>query len=143
MGADRDVGKKLSVVDSFHKKHYTCLHGRKIIILDDIPEIALIFKRALELSGLEVVLVAHTGEEMLDQLLKPEVKEIDFALIDYNLKGGLINGLQAAVLLQKKKPNIRIVIISAEDFVEMEARSLGFHFLKKPVGLNELLGTLD
>ena len=130
-------------MDSFHKKHNISLHGKKIIILDDIREIALVFKKALELSGLEVILVAHTGEEMLAKLHQTEDQKIDFALMDYNLKGGHLNGLETAKLLQMKYPDVRVIMLSADESVEMSARSSGFYFLKKPIGLAELLDTLD
>jgi CheY-like chemotaxis protein len=133
----------MSSVDSFYKRRAIGLHGKRIVILDDIPEIAALFKRALELSGLEVVVVAHSGEEMLEKLRKVEVGKIDFALIDYNLKGSQMNGMQIALQVRRKNPNIIAIVVSADDSVEAEARANGFCFLKKPVGLTELLDILE
>jgi len=132
----------MSTVNSSLKRHAKCLHGRKIIILDDIPELAELFRKALELSGLEVVMVAHTGEELLEKLSRIMIK-IDFALMDYTIDGGHLNGLETAVLVHKKEPEIRIVMASANDSIEQESIACGFSFLKKPIGIGELLDALS
>ena len=133
----------MSVADAFYRKRSSNLHGRKIIILDDIPAIADLFRRALELSGLEVTFVANSGEDLLDRLLKSDAKKVDFALVDYNLKEGRMNGLQVALAILKKNPGIKVIMVSADDSIANGAASFGFHFLKKPVALSELLEALE
>lgn len=131
----------MSVANSSFRKQSTILYGRKIIVLDDIPELAALFKRALELSGLQVVLTANTGEELLEKLVKIE-GGIDYALLDFELKEGLMNGLDTARKLKERDAEIRIILASANEIIQKEVTSKGYIFLKKPISLDELLDSL-
>jgi len=76
------------------------LHGRRILIVEDEPLIALELATILEAAGAEVVGPAGTSEEALRFI---EENALDGVLLDGNLKGKPVDDI-AAVLADRKVP---------------------------------------
>jgi DNA-binding NtrC family response regulator len=107
----------------------------KILVVDDEKNILLTVKHALAEQGY-LVQTAATGEEALKQLAECN---FDLLLLDLRLPG--IDGLEVLRQAALKRPDIRVVIISAYGTVAnvVEAMKLGaVDFLEKPFTPEEL-----
>jgi len=76
------------------------LAGRRILVVEDEPLVALELTTILEEAGAAVLGPAATPEEVLDCL---EQAEVDGALLDGNLRGRAVDDV-AAMLAQRKVP---------------------------------------
>ena len=89
----------------------------------------------------EVVGIIKDGRNIVEAVttLKPEVVVLDLSL-------PIVNGLQACKQIKAVAPQIRVVIVSVSDDVDVtrEALRLGASaFLLKNVAASELLPTID
>jgi two-component system cell cycle sensor histidine kinase/response regulator CckA len=107
-----------------------------ILLVDDDPIVRKIIGAILERSGF-TVLVASDGEGAL-HALGGHAGEIGFLISDITMPG--LSGLQLAALLSETRPNLRVLLISAnEPPVDLQA---GWLFLRKPFPPALLLETL-
>ena len=112
--------------------------GRKILVVDDKPEIIRLMQKVLKHWGYEVI-GARNGEEAIRTA---EIELPDMILMDVRLPGG-IDGLKATRRI-KAMPHlayIPILAVTASVRPEDEQRALDAGcsgFISKPVDINEL-----
>ncbi|MGH7468615.1 MAG: response regulator transcription factor [Longimicrobiales bacterium] len=116
-------------------------HGRarKILVVDDEPNMAFGFRMNLEQEGYEVA-VAETGHAALDlhRSFEPEVILLDLRLPD-------LHGLEALRRIRESDRGTRVVIVSC--LVEPEDREAGLRagandYQVKPFAVMELMGRI-
>jgi DNA-binding response OmpR family regulator len=111
--------------------------AKKILIVEDEPNVRLVFRTALESSPFELKTVEN-GESGLTAL---ETFAADLVLLDLRLPG--ISGMEFLKRLRKANNNVPVIIITAYGTVPdaVEAMKLGaFDFLAKPLGPEALRG---
>jgi len=112
--------------------------GRKVLVVDDKPEMILLVQEVLKHRGYEVV-GASNGEEAIGTA---EIELPDVILMDVRMPGG-IDGLEATRRI-KEVPHlahIPIVAVTASIRSEDEQRALDAGcsgFISKPIDINEL-----
>ena len=106
--------------------------ARRIAIVDDDKDVAEAISMMVKRSGCISEYVARDGDEIvravLDERIHPQL-----ILIDHRMAG--LNGMQVAEVISKNKPEIKIVIESADDGVKQNVISRGWHFLQKPFSM--------
>jgi len=106
-----------------------------ILLIEDERTLARAIQAFLSEEGYEVT-VAHDAESALQQL---ETVRPDLVFSDVRLPG--MDGITLLKQLQAFDPGLPVIILTAHGSVEgaVEAMKLGaFHYLKKPVDLDEL-----
>lgn len=85
----------------------------RILLADDHDVVRFGLRALLEMSDMEVVAEARDGREALRlaRELKPDV-----AILDVSMPG--LNGIEAAVVLQERCPETRVVFLSMHSDVE-------------------------
>jgi DNA-binding response OmpR family regulator len=106
----------------------------KILILEDDPEIAQIYAKALRGDGNSVTVCAgfiEARERLRDD-------QPDAVLTDVRV--GAYNGLQLALLFRQQSPAGRIVVVTGYDdtVIRKEVGDLHGEFLLKPVNVAQL-----
>ena len=113
---------------------------KKIVIVDDEPDILFLASIMLRKAGYEVIEAAN-GEECLDKLKK---EKPDLILLD-------ILGVDGCKILDKIKKDERLKSIPivmftvvAEDYATRSLRCAGYSgYITKPFSREEMLGTID
>jgi DNA-binding NarL/FixJ family response regulator len=83
----------------------------RILIADDFPLVREGLKKVLDAKpDLEVVAEAEDGAEAVEKALR---EDVDLAVLDVSMPR--MTGIQAAAELQKRKPELRIVMLSMHD----------------------------
>lgn len=82
---------------------------KKILLVDDEPLIALLFKSIIEGFGHEIVDVAHSGKEAIEKTYKlmPEV-----VFMDINMEHRTA-GIDACKSIKEKYPEIKVYFLTA------------------------------
>jgi two-component system, sensor histidine kinase and response regulator len=118
----------------------------KIAIVDDDPGIREIF--TMMVSHLGYSSSAFESGTSFIRALAEDNLSFDLVLMDYRLPG--MNGIEASRIIQRYRPDLKIVLITAYDFVEHEALANGLLFMRKPLSmeafsriLNQWKQTLD
>jgi DNA-binding response OmpR family regulator len=108
--------------------------ANKILILEDDPEVAGVFARALRYDGNDVT-VCTRFEDARHQLA---ISQPDAVLADVRV--GEYNGLQLAHLFRCHSPNGTVVVVTGYDDVVMrqESEHLNAEYMLKPVPVSEL-----
>ena len=106
----------------------------KILILEDDPDIAWVYEKALREDGNNVTVCA-SFEEARDRLRH---EQPDGVLTDVRV--GQYNGLQLALLFRRQSPDGRIVVVTGYDdtVIRKEVGELHGEFLLKPVRIAQL-----
>ena len=91
----------------------------KIFVVDDMINYARLVKENLEKSGYEDILIIESGEELLDTL---ENDSVDVIVLDYKLSDDGLNGDDILNNLMVNYPNIKIIILSGQDDLEVAAK---------------------
>jgi len=112
---------------------------KKILVVDDDPNIRLIFQKTLQREGYEV-LTASTGVQALDLILGN-----DFNLMILDIKMPDIHGLEVLGLVREAGNNMPVIMCSAfegmkEDFVIKSSNI--FEYLVKPIDLKILISVV-
>ena len=112
----------------------------RILVVEDERDLALGIRANLEVEGYEVV-VAHSGEEALDQL---RTSEVQLVLLDLMLPG--ISGYDVLAELRKQDSSLPVLILSARG--EEVDKVRGFRtgaddYLTKPFGVMELIVRIE
>lgn len=112
-----------------------------VLAVDDDPDILLAFKDVLEMEG-HTVLLARSGREALELLrrgVRPAVILLDLMMPD--ISGWEFRELQVA---DAALASIPVVVVSGQGVSAREVAALGVDgYLKKPVDLEQLLGTVS
>ena len=111
--------------------------GRRILVVDDEPQIRRIMRAVLVAKGYEVM-EAECGEEAL-KLIRAE--EYDLMLLDINMPG--ITGIEVCVEVRTSS-NIPIIIMSAGEENKARALDAGANdYLKKPFGISQIFSCVE
>ena len=112
----------------------------KILLVDDEKEFVESLSERLELRNLEAD-VAYDGEQALAAL--KEGKH-DVMVLDLRMPG--IDGIEVLRRAKKRNPDVQVVVLTGHgtEKDEEQAKKLGaFAYLKKPVDIDHLVGTLN
>lgn len=108
---------------------------RKVAIVEDDPDLCMIYSTFLGRLGYRSVLVVGDGESLV-RAVKEGGFSPDLVLIDYRLPG--MSGIEAARRIVERKPTVEVVVTTADDSIREQAHALGFLFLQKPFTLAAL-----
>lgn len=114
--------------------------SRKVLVIDDEPDIILTVRLTLELEGYEVI-AAATGEEGLE-LVRDE--RPDVVLLDLRLPG--LDGFAVLERLPAAELNVPIIVISAHAAGATIRRAFDMgcrDFITKPFSPDELVTKID
>jgi CheY-like chemotaxis protein len=103
--------------------------AKRIAIVDDEDDYLSMFSEVLRRLGYLVEFVAHDGSEIVNAVAEGRVHP-DVILMDYRMP--MMNGLEASRNVLNNLPNVKIVIISADDSIKQAAHAAGLRFLQKP-----------
>lgn len=110
-----------------------------ILIVDDDDELRAGLKEVLEDEEFEIF-TARDGTDALEQV---KHRDFDLVLLDMVMPG--LSGLETLLLLQQKKPNLRVVMITAFSTVENAVQAMrrgASDYLTKPFRSSILLATV-
>lgn len=112
--------------------------GRKILVVDDLPESIRLVKKVLEARGYKVI-KAQTGADAINAA---QCEIPDLILMDVRLPGG-IDGLEATRRIKALSQLAHIPILAMTASVKpkdihraLDAGCVGF--IRKPIDINEL-----
>jgi len=111
----------------------------KLLLVDDEENFVNTLAERLKMRDVPSKVV-YSGEEALEAV-KSEVPDV--VVLDLRMPG--IDGMEVLRKVRQSNPDVRIVILTGHgtDAIEEEAKNLGaFHYHKKPVDIDELLGTV-
>ena len=123
----------------------------KVIIAEDEPDIAELYKDALGERGHEVFMAANGKDCFEEYRLRNTYRSVkskppfDVVILDYSMP--VMDGLQAAKLILKLQPNQRIIFASAyaEDTLLATVKKLRMvvELLQKPFTIDILIHTVE
>ena len=94
-----------------------------IIIVDDLPDLVRIYEKFFKIAGLKVLASFLNAKDMLDFFTKSiedpiSKKSLDnsIVLMDYHMPE--MNGEEAARILRKQNPRVKIILATGEDLSE-------------------------
>jgi len=114
---------------------------KKIMVVDNEPDIVDLTRTVLELGGYNVV-TAHSGEECLRLL---EQEEVDLVLLDIMMPG--MSGWDVFNRINKKSSNIKVAFLSVLEISDKRKQVLldeGLaDYIMKPFDKDTLLDKID
>jgi DNA-binding NtrC family response regulator len=117
----------------------TCSHSRRVLLVDDDPDILDTLEYAIGSEGFEVV-KASSGEAAIEAARRGA---FGAAVTDLKMPG--MSGLETMAVLKTLQPALPVVVITGFATGETldECRRLGAcGFIRKPFKLEELLGLI-
>jgi len=123
---------------------YQHLHSENcetILLVDDEPELRMLFEEILSSGGYNV-LTAGNGKEAL-QLFS--VRQDDIRLVVTDMLMPVMDGMEAALEIQKIVPDVRVLFCSGfinESTKPVIKQNDAFELLKKPFHPYDLLATV-
>jgi PAS domain S-box-containing protein len=116
----------------------TSYEARKVLVVDDDPEVRLFLSASLETLGFDVA-VAEDGEAGLEVL---ETVSPDLVLVDFAMPG--MTGAQMAEVVRKRHPDLPIIFASGYSETAAIERAVGKSavLLKKPFSVADLEAVL-
>ncbi len=112
----------------------------KVLLVDDEKEFVESLSERMELRNLEPE-IAYDGEQALQALKEGEP---DVMVLDLRMPG--IDGIEVLRRVKKSHPHVRVILLTGHgtDKDEEMAKRLGaYAYLKKPVDIDQLVGTLQ
>jgi len=106
----------------------------KIAIVDDEPDILTTYSRMLLNMGFPRPVLFTDGTSLIDALSSGEAT-FDVILMDYRIPE--MNGLEAAKIVRRYRPEIKIILATGSPIEELAA-SEGFSYLRKPFSMKTL-----
>jgi YesN/AraC family two-component response regulator len=108
----------------------------RAFLCDDVPDLRLLFRMALEERGVQVVGEAGNGRDGVEGVResRPDVILLDLAM-------PVMDGLQAIPLIREESPGTKIIVLSGfgDGPAADSARSLGIdRFLSKTAPLDDI-----
>lgn len=111
----------------------------KILIADDISNNRLLIKGLLKSLGCNNVTEVDNG---LDAIKKIENNDYDIVFMDIQMP--ILDGIVAARFIRHNlKKNIKIVAITAYDFIKVDNKHLFNKFIHKPYPIDEIKQAID
>ncbi|WP_254591298.1 response regulator [Methanocella conradii] len=111
----------------------------KVAIVDDEPDLQRLYTLALSSKGYDIAFVANDGTDAVE---KEHSTPAPIIIMDHRMPTK--NGVEATKEILSKRPDTKIIFVSADDAVEKEAKEAGaVRFLKKPISLKELLHNIE
>ncbi len=114
---------------------------KKIMVVDNEPDIVDLTRTVLELGGYEVI-TAYSGEECLRQL---EKEKVDLVLLDIMMPG--MSGWDVFNRINKKSTNIKVAFMSVLEISDKRKQVLleeGLaDYIMKPFDKDSLLDRID
>lgn len=94
------------------------------LIIDDHPDIRLLMRHVIELSGhgVDVIAEAEDGQAALDVLLGLDPDTPTVVVTDWMMPG--MDGIEVSVLIKADRPAVRIILCSAYGDAAMERTAL-------------------
>jgi CheY-like chemotaxis protein len=120
--------------------------SKTMAIVDDDEELCSLFSMLVKRLGYHVACVAHDGDEIVQAVLEDST-HLDLILMDYRMP--TMNGMQAAEKILRVRPEIKIIIATADESVierdpgEQDVISAGLFFLQKPFSTSALAKTIE
>ena len=114
--------------------------GRRILVVDDEPQIRRILRITLAAKGYEV-LVAESGEDALVQMRS---KKCDLMLLDINMPG--ITGLELCRNLRGSSDRMEMTVVVMSTGEEHRAKALNAgadDYLSKPFGITQVFSCVE
>ena len=117
-----------------------------ILVVDDEPDVALLFRQRFRREAREGTYVLHfaaSGEEALVSLDNEIEPELIVILSDINMPG--MDGLTLLDEVKQRRPELPVMMVTAygDDERRRRASELGaFEFLTKPVDFDQLKAQL-
>jgi len=108
--------------------------------VDDEPEICLAFSKMISYLGYPDPAVFRDGTSLV-KALAVDRESFDLVLMDYRMPE--MNGIEAAKIIQRYRPNTRIILVTGIDSAKQEALSEGLTYLQKPVPMEVLQESLE
>lgn len=109
----------------------------KLLVIDDEPSIRFFYKMSLRAHCSEFV-EANDGYEGIELAAQTD---FDIIIMDYRMPG--LDGLSAARQILERKPEKKIILISADADIQQLALENGIvEFLVKPVPKSTLVSTV-
>ena len=134
-----DYALKLGEILKVLRRDLTGRMHKRVLIVDDEENIALVLKELLISKGYEVQAVFR-GKEAMEQLVRDK---FDLILLDIRIPD--INGLEILKEAKRKHPDIKTIVLSGflEEYKE-EIEKIGCDaFLTKPFSIKTLIKVLD
>jgi len=92
----------------------------RVVVVDDLPEIAELMVDVLEMLGqIDVVAVAHDGIEAISAV---QVYDPDLVIMDVNMPR--MNGLDATLSIREMKTSAKVIIMSSDDASDTRVAAL-------------------
>ncbi|HSJ57053.1 MAG TPA: response regulator [Anaerolineae bacterium] len=118
------------------------MKGKKILIVEDEPRIALALCRALELpvSGTPQVDISPVAETAIAKL---QSESFDLVITDLRMPG--MGGVELMRHIRDTSPHTRLMLITAYGSPDVEdvTRRLGAAYLPKPFTLRDFVNTVE
>lgn len=111
----------------------------KLLLVDDEENFVNTLSERMKMRDVPSKVV-YSGEEALEVV---KTQEPDVMILDLRMPG--IDGMEVLRKVKASKPEIQVIILTGHgtELDEEEARKLGaFHYHKKPIDIDELLGTV-
>jgi DNA-binding NtrC family response regulator len=111
----------------------------KLLLVDDEENFVNTLSERLKMRDVPAKVV-YSGEEALEVV---RTQEPDVMVLDLRMPG--IDGMEVLRKVKATNPDIQVIILTGHgtELDEEEARKLGaFHYHKKPIDIDELLGTV-
>jgi len=111
----------------------------KLLLVDDEENFVNTLAERMKMRDVPSKVV-YSGEEALEVV---KLQEPDVMVLDLRMPG--IDGMEVLRKVRAANPKVQVIILTGHgtDLDEEEARKLGaFHYHKKPIDIDELLGTV-
>jgi two-component system, response regulator PdtaR len=113
----------------------------RILIVEDVANVATVLKARLETFGYEICEVVNTGQKAIDSTIRWQP---DLVLMDIMLEGNM-TGIEAATEIQKKVniPIIYLSCLSDNGVMERAIETNPFGYIVKPYDSAELRFSIE
>jgi DNA-binding response OmpR family regulator len=113
----------------------------RILIVEDVANVATVLKARLELFGYEICDVVNTGQKAIDGTIRCHP---DLVLMDIMLEGDM-TGIEAATEIQKRAsvPIIYLSCLSDDQVMERAIETNPYGYIVKPYDSAELRFSIE
>lgn len=112
----------------------------KIAIVDDEKELSDVCSKMLVKMGYSSPSVFNDGTSLIRSIMNDRLS-FDVILMDYRMPE--MNGIEAAKIVIKLRPQTKIIMITGIDHVKEKAAEIGVLYLQKPFTAKQLAECLN